>query len=82
MAESVCLTRDILNLSSLLGENIGLVALDQEDAFDSVEQRFLQKKIERFGSSTDFIATMQVLRAMLKINCSLCTPFRVQKGVQ
>lgn len=66
--------------------NISLVALDQEKAFDSVEHRFLWNIVERFGFSTSFIARIKVLysniESVLKVNDSLCAPFRAHKGVQ
>ena len=81
MVDNVYLIRDILELSSSLDSNAGLISLDQEKAFDRVEHNFLWKVMERFGFSSGFIAMIRVLyndiESLLKFNGSLCAPFRV-----
>ncbi|KAK0147956.1 Transposon TX1 uncharacterized protein [Merluccius polli] len=68
------------------GINTGLIALDQEKAFDRVEHDFLWKVMERFGFSAGLIAKIKVLysdiESVLKFNGGLCAPFRVHRGVR
>ena len=86
MVDNVYLIRDVLEVSSSLGINTGLISLDQEKAFDRVEHDFLWKTMEKFGFSTGFIARIRVLyrdiESMLKFNGSLCSPFRVHRGIR
>ncbi|KAJ3606745.1 hypothetical protein NHX12_026264, partial [Muraenolepis orangiensis] len=80
------LIRDVLEVSSSLGINTGLISLDQEKAFDRVEHSFLWKVMEKFGFSAGFIAKIKVLynkiESVLKFNGGLCAPFRVCRGVR
>uniref|UniRef100_A0AAQ4RMD0 Reverse transcriptase domain-containing protein n=1 Tax=Gasterosteus aculeatus aculeatus TaxID=481459 RepID=A0AAQ4RMD0_GASAC len=86
MVDNVYLIRDVLEVSSSLGNNTGLISLDQEKAFDRVEHNFLWKVMQSFGFSAGFIAKIKVLyrdiESVLKINGSLCAPFRVYRGVR
>uniref|UniRef100_A0A3B5PV23 Reverse transcriptase domain-containing protein n=1 Tax=Xiphophorus maculatus TaxID=8083 RepID=A0A3B5PV23_XIPMA len=86
MVDNVYLIRDILEVSSSLGLQTGLISLDQEKAFDRVEHDFLWKVMRRFGFGEGFIAKIQVMysdiESVLKINGSLCAPFRVCRGVR
>ncbi|KAI3373013.1 hypothetical protein L3Q82_023447 [Scortum barcoo] len=67
-------------------ERVGSPQPDQEKAFDRVEHNFLWKVMESFGFSAGFIAKIKVLysdiESVLKINGSLCAPFRVHRGVR
>ncbi|KAJ4946174.1 hypothetical protein JOQ06_023844 [Pogonophryne albipinna] len=86
MVVNVHLIRDVLEVSSSLGINTGLISLDQEKAFDRVEHSFLWKVMEKFGFSAGFIAKIKVLynkiESVLKFNGGLCAPFRVCRGVR
>ncbi|KAJ3600178.1 hypothetical protein NHX12_034128, partial [Muraenolepis orangiensis] len=86
MVDNVHLIRDVLEVSSSLDINTGLISLDQEKAFDRVEHSFLWKVMEKFGFSADFIAKIKVLynniESVLKFNGGLCAPFRVCRGVR
>ncbi|KAJ3605786.1 hypothetical protein NHX12_027830 [Muraenolepis orangiensis] len=68
MVDNVHLIRDVLEVSSSLGINTGLISLDQEKAFDRVEHSFLWKVMEKFGFSAGFIAKIKVLYN--KIECA------------
>ncbi|KAJ3593808.1 hypothetical protein NHX12_006142 [Muraenolepis orangiensis] len=78
--------RDVLEVSSSLDINTGLISLDQKKAFDRVEHSFLWKVMEKFGFSAGFIAKIKVLynniESVLKFNGGLCAPFRVCRGVR
>ncbi|KAJ4946632.1 hypothetical protein JOQ06_024295, partial [Pogonophryne albipinna] len=86
MVDNVHLIRDVLEVSSSLGINTGLISLDQEKAFDRVVHSFLWKVMEKFGFSAGFIAKIKVLynkiESVLKFNGGLCAPFRVCRGVR
>ena len=86
MVDNIYLIRDVLEVSSSLGVNTGLISLDQEKAFDRVEHSFLWKVMERFGFSAGLIAKIKVLyrdtESVLKFNGGLCAPFRVHRGVR
>ncbi|KAJ3583871.1 hypothetical protein NHX12_015368 [Muraenolepis orangiensis] len=62
MVDNVHLIRDVLEVSSSLGINTGLISLDQEKAFDRVEHSFLWKVMEKFGFSAGFIAKIKQQR--------------------
>ena len=47
IVENVSLIRDILEASSSLGSEAGLVSLDREKAFDRLEHRYLCKTFQR-----------------------------------
>ncbi|KAF7659086.1 hypothetical protein LDENG_00003480 [Lucifuga dentata] len=47
MVDNVYLIRDVLDLSSSLGVDTGLISIDQEKAFDRVEPQYLWKVMER-----------------------------------
>ncbi|KAI3377827.1 hypothetical protein L3Q82_008966, partial [Scortum barcoo] len=59
MVDNVYLICDVLEVSRSLGIDTGLISLDQEKAFDSVEHTFLWKVMERFGFSAGFIAKIK-----------------------
>ncbi|KAJ4944112.1 hypothetical protein JOQ06_012657 [Pogonophryne albipinna] len=86
ITDNVTLIRDVLDLSGSLGCELGLISLDQEKAFDRVEHQYLWQTLEAFGFSSGLIAKIQVLyrdiESVLKINGSLCAPFKAQRGVR
>lgn len=60
MVNNTHLIRDVLDISSSLGLNTGLISIDQENTFDHTEHNFLWTVMERFGFSADFIAKIKV----------------------
>ncbi|KAJ3607751.1 hypothetical protein NHX12_024802 [Muraenolepis orangiensis] len=66
MVDNVHLIRDVLEVSSSLDINTGLISLDQEKAFDRVEHSFLWKVMEKFGFSAGFIAKIKTLYWLLR----------------
>jgi len=61
MVDNVHLIRDVLEVSSSLGIDTGLISLDQEKAFDRVEHSFLWKVLGKFGFNAGFIAKIFLL---------------------
>ena len=84
--DNVSLIRDILDISSSLGINVGLIGLDQQKAFDRTEHLYLWRTLQRFGLSPGLIAMIRVLyqdiESVLKINGGLSAPFKVHRGVR
>lgn len=70
--DNVSLIRDVLDISSSLGLDAGLISLAQEKAFDRVEHLYLWNLLERFALSPHLIAMIKVLywdiESGLKIN--------------
>ncbi|KAK3522519.1 hypothetical protein QTP86_017665 [Hemibagrus guttatus] len=58
--DNVSLIRDILDVSRSLAVDLGLISLDQEEAFDRVEHQYLWKTLEAFGLSPSLIAMMKM----------------------
>ena len=85
ISDNITVIRHVLDISSSLGIETGLISIDQEKAFDRVEHQ-LWKMLTAFGFNPGFIARIQVLycdiASILKINGSLAAPFAVQRRVQ
>lgn len=86
ISDNVSPIRDILDLSSSLGCDLGLISIDQEKAFDRVEHQYLWQTLNAFGFNSGLIAKIQVLysdtESVLKINGGLSAPFKVGRGVR
>ncbi len=70
----------------LFGINTGLISLDQEKAFDHVEHIYLWHTLQAFGFNSSFIDMIKIMyceiESVIKINGSLCTAFKVQRGIR
>ncbi|XP_044227204.1 uncharacterized protein LOC122995885 [Thunnus albacares] len=86
ISDNVTLIRDVLEVSSSLAVDTGLISIDQEKAFDRVEHQYLWQTLAAFGFNPGFIAKIQVLysdiASVVKINGGLSAPFSVQRGVR
>ncbi|KAI4880461.1 hypothetical protein NFI96_009804 [Prochilodus magdalenae] len=86
ITDNISLVRDVLEVSSILGVDSGLISLDQEKAFDRVEHQYLWNTLEAFGFSPSFSAMVKVLyrdvESVLKINGGLSAPFKVERGIR
>nr|BAC82606.1 pol-like protein [Takifugu rubripes] len=86
ICNNINLIRHVLDISSSLGIDIGLISFDREKAFDRVEHQYLWNTLAVFGFSPGFIARVQVMyrdvASILKINGGLAAPFTVQRGVR
>ena len=84
ISDNVTLIRDVLDLSSSLAIETGLISIDQEKAFDQVEHQYLWQTLAAFGFNPGFIAMMRVfytdIASVLKINGGLSAPFNIKRG--
>ncbi len=80
ISDNIILIRDVLDLSSSLGCELGLISIDQEKAFDRVEHQYCGKRWKCLVLVQVFIAMIQVLyrniESLLKINGGLSAPLR------
>ncbi|KAL6476275.1 hypothetical protein MHYP_G00147740 [Metynnis hypsauchen] len=65
ITDIICLIRDVLEVSNILGVDSGLISLDQEKAFDRVEHQYLWYTLEAFGFSPSFIAMRERFKCQL-----------------
>ncbi|KAI2646772.1 putative 149 kDa protein [Labeo rohita] len=86
ISDNIVLIRDLLEVAKLFDLNIGLVSIDQEKAFDRVEQKYLWETMVAFGFTSGFINKIKRLycnvQSVLKINGVLSAPFQVQQGIR
>ncbi len=84
--DNLFLVRDIIDIASLNGENLGIFAIDQEKAFDRVSHFYLFKTLEAFGVGQSFISWIKMLyndaSAMLKVGGGLSRPIPVLRGIR
>ncbi len=78
--DNITLIRDIFDVSKLLNINIGLISLDQENAFDRVEHPYLWRTLKAFGFCQKVL--YGDVESVLKINGGLCTPFKFSRGIR
>lgn len=81
ISDNIYFIRDDLDFVKSLNLDFGLVALDQEKAFDSVEHNYLWNVLAAFGYSPNFISMIKVLysdiESIFKVNGDLCPPSKV-----
>lgn len=83
ISDNIVLIRDIIEVSDILGINLGLISIDQENAFDRVEHQYLWATLNAFGFGPGFIGAIKEygdIESMLKINGGLSAPFKVKRG--
>ncbi len=84
--DNVSLIRDLLDVSKMLNLDCGLLSLDQEKAFDHVEQVYLWRVLEAFGFGKKCIDHVKVLysdvQSILTVNGGLCAPFGACRGIR
>lgn len=84
--DNVYLIKNILDVSSLLNIDTGLISLDQEKAFNRVEHLYLWNMLEGFGFDKSFIDIIKVLyqdiESVLKVNGGLSGPFKISRGIR
>ncbi|KAL7872663.1 hypothetical protein AOLI_G00117340 [Acnodon oligacanthus] len=86
ISDNICLIRDVLEVSNILGVDSGLISLDQEKAVARVEHQYLWCTLEAFGFSPYFITMVRVsyqdVESVLKISGGLSAPFRAERGIR
>lgn len=84
--DNLFLVRDIIDITNLNSENVGIFAIDQEKAFDRVSHFYLFKTLEAFGVGQSFISWIQMLykdaSVMLKVGGGLSRPVAVLRGIR
>lgn len=84
--DNLFLVRDILDICKTFNLGVGLVALDQEKAFDRVDHSYLFNLLKVFGFGESFLNWIQLLYAgascMVKVGGGLSKPISVQRGIR
>ena len=83
--DNVFLVRDLISMGQNTSHGFGLLLLDQEKAFDSVDHDFLFAVLTKVGLGENFISGIKLLynnaSCLLKVNNSLCHSFPFQRGI-
>jgi len=78
--------RDIVDVCDLLHKSTGLIFIDQEHAFDSIDHSYLFAILKGFGFGRIFVSYIQLLYhniySLFKINNELIPPFTVTRGIR
>ncbi|CAM2109423.1 unnamed protein product [Caretta caretta] len=76
--DNLFLVRDLLELGSRDDLSFALLSLDQEKAFDRVDQGYLLSTLQAFGFRPQFVGFLQVLytsaECLVKLNWTLTEP--------
>lgn len=78
--------KDILNYAMNNNNNLGLISLNQEKAFDRVHHLYLFKLLMAYGFRDIFILWVSLLynkaKCKVKVARVLSVPIKVQKGIR
>ncbi|CAM2114395.1 unnamed protein product [Caretta caretta] len=84
--DNLFLVRDLLELGCRDGLSFALLSLDQEKAFDRVDQGYLLSTLRAFGFGPQFVGFLRVLYAsaecLVKLNWTLTKPVNFGRGVR
>lgn len=84
--DNIFLVRDIIDIARRDGDNIGILAIDQEKAFDRVSHFYLFRSLKAFGFGDLFISWIKLLYSgvstMLKVGGGLSQPVSVRRGIR
>ncbi|CAM2117480.1 unnamed protein product [Caretta caretta] len=84
--DNLFLVRDLLELGRRDGLSFALLSLDQEKAFDRVDQGYLLSTLQAFGFGPQFVSFLQVLYAsaecLVRLNWTLTEPVSFGRGVR
>ncbi|CAM2096368.1 unnamed protein product [Caretta caretta] len=84
--DNLFLVRDLLELGHRDGLSFTLLSLDQEKAFDRVDDGYLLSTLQTFGFGPQFVGFLQVLYASaecpVKLNWTLTEPVSFGRGVR
>ena len=83
---NIFLIRDVIDVCRSQNVNVGIVALDQEKAFDRVDHCYLFSALRAFGIGDGFLAWIGLLysgaQCMVKMGAGLSRPIPVQRGIR
>jgi len=84
--DNLFLVRDTLDICKMFNAEVGLIALDQEKAFDRVDHHYIFNLLAAFGFGQDFIKWIRLLYAgascMVKVGGGLSRPIVVSRGIR
>ncbi len=84
--DCIFIVRDAIDICTAEQRNVGLVFLDQEKAFDSIDHFYLFAVLRGFGFGETFIGHVKLLYnnifSLLKVNNILSQPFSVTRGIR
>ncbi len=84
--DNLFLIRDIIDYAMYNENDLGLISLDQEKAFDRVEHAYLYDLLKAFGFGDGFISWVNLLyneaECMVKIDGGLNVPIKVKRGIR
>ncbi|MCI4389197.1 hypothetical protein PGIGA_G00095170, partial [Pangasianodon gigas] len=84
--DSLFLLRDLIELNQLNNSNLGILSLDQEKAFDRVDNMHLFNILKHFGFGDQFISYVQLLYSKafvtVKAGGGLSAPIPVLRGIR
>ena len=84
--DNIFLIRDVIDVCRSQNVNFGIVALDQEKAFDRVDHCYLFSALRAFGIGDGFLAWIGLLysgaQCMVKMGAGLSRPIPVQRGIR
>jgi len=84
--DNIFLVRDVIDIAKRGGDNIGIIAIDQEKAFDRVSHFYLFSSLKAFGFGDLFISWIKLLYSdvstMLKVGGGLSQPVSVRRGIR
>jgi len=85
ISDNIFFFRDLIDCG-LKEDGVGLLFLDIEKAFDSVDHTYMFHVLQKFGFGEKFICFVKLLynniSNLCKVNNFLCSPFQVQRGVR
>lgn len=75
-----------IDVCKVYDQNVGILSLDQEKAFDRVDHRFLFSVLKAFGFGEKFIARVSLLynraSCLVKVGKGLSRPIPVERGIR
>ena len=84
--DNIHLLRDSIFYANDTDTPLGIVALDQEKAFDRVHHDYLLQTLHSFGFGSRFIHYIKTLytdiQSLIKINNTLTAPLKINRGIR
>ena len=78
--------KTIIEYMEIVGNNSAMVLIDQEKAFDRLEQNYLYKTLEKFGFGEKFIKWTKILynniNSVVQVNGAITKKFEITRSVR